>query len=109
MEQQIAVNWLSVFFGLQYTSAGALPAEHPAEPRTSIREPVLRSVIHALMMIDALSDLALTRSLLEVVRSHRPVWLCCGCDNVRNHDTVLSLIRSMIPQHASTSGVSVCS
>ena len=24
MEQQIAVNWLSVFFGLQYTSAGAL-------------------------------------------------------------------------------------
>ena len=68
------LHWLvvccfNVIIGLQYTSAGGLPGEHPAEPRTSIREPVLRSAILALMMLDANSDVALTRSLLEVVRS----------------------------------------
>ena len=65
----LVVSGVSTFSGLQYTSAGGLPGEHPAEPRTSIREPVLRSALHALLLLDAESDLALTRSLLEVVCS----------------------------------------
>lgn len=66
----LAVSCVSVFLLLQTTSAGGVPGEHPAEPRTSIREPVLRSSLHALVFLDALSDLALIRSLAKAVCSH---------------------------------------
>ena len=68
--QWLVVCCMSIFFGLQHTSAGVMPGEHPAEPRTSIREPFLRSALQALMLLDALSDLAVTRSLLRAVCSH---------------------------------------
>ena len=66
------LQWLvficaNAFAVLQNASAGGMPGEHPAEPRTSIREPVLRSAIHALMMLDANSDVALIRSFLSAV------------------------------------------
>ena len=65
--QWLLVSGLHIFFFLQSASAGGMPVEHPAEPRTGIMEPVLGSALHALMMVDALSDLCLTRSLVEVV------------------------------------------
>ena len=55
------------FCGHQRCSAGLIPGEHPAEPRTSIMEPFCRSAIHALVVLDAVSDLALSRYLLTAV------------------------------------------
>ena len=66
----LVVSCITIFFGLQHLSAGGMPGEHPAEPRTSIRGPVLRSALQALMLIDAYSDLAVTRSLLLAVCCH---------------------------------------
>ena len=66
----LIVSGLNAVAQLQTASAGSVAGEHPAEPRTSVREPVLRSTVHALMLLDACSDLALSRSLLRVVRSH---------------------------------------
>ena len=66
----LVVSCLNSIFTFQVTSAGGLATEHPAEPRTSIREPVLRSAVHALMFIDACTDLAVTRSFVRVVRSY---------------------------------------
>ena len=59
-----------VFAMIQVAGAGLVPGEHPAEPRVSIREPVVRAALLALMMLDAFSDLALTRSFLNAVCSH---------------------------------------
>ena len=72
--QWLVVSCLNVFSTLQVTSAGSVAGEHPAEPRTSIREPVLRSAVHAVMVLDAFSDLSLTRSLLRVVCSCCQRW-----------------------------------
>ena len=64
-----------MFSILEGAAAGLVPGEHPAEPRTSIREPVLRSALNALMVLDALSDLAVVRSFLTAVCSYCSVWL----------------------------------
>ena len=56
-----------VFAMVQACAAGLVLGEHPAEPRTSIREPFLWASLLALMVLDALSDLALTRSFLTAV------------------------------------------
>ena len=68
--QWLVVNGFNLFAVLQAAAAGGMPGEHPSEPRTSIREPFLRSALQALMLLDALSDLAVTRSLLRAVCSH---------------------------------------
>ena len=56
-----------MFFGLEACSAGGVTGEYPAEPRTSIMQPLCRSAVCARMVFDALSDLALSRSLLAAV------------------------------------------
>ena len=62
--------YFGTFWQLQAGVAGFLPGEHPAEPRTSIREPFLRSALQALMAIDALTDLELSKSLMAAVCPH---------------------------------------
>ena len=56
----ICIGTLLMFAMLQCASAGGVAGEHPAHPRTSITEPVYRSAVRALMLVDALSDLALS-------------------------------------------------
>ena len=72
------------FWGLQAAAAGFSPGEHPAEPRTSIREPFLRSALQSLLVIDALSDLALIRSFLVEGCSQWLVWLNSWYNIVKN-------------------------
>ena len=59
-----------VVFMLQASAAGLVPGEHPAEPRTSIREPIIRAAMLTLLFLDAFSDLEVIRSLLMAVCSH---------------------------------------
>ena len=66
----LAIVCFGLFWLLQAASAGLVPGEHPAEPRTSINGPVIRCALQALLLFDAFSDLALTRSLLAAVCSH---------------------------------------
>ena len=66
----ISVVCFGSFWQLQLGAAGFLPGEHPAEPRTSIREPLLRNTVQALMSFDALTDLELSKSLLAAVCYH---------------------------------------
>ena len=49
-------------------AAGALPGEHPVEPRTSIRMPVYRAIIQTLRLTDSLTDLSLIVELVAEVR-----------------------------------------
>ena len=63
----LCAHAIFTFFIVQKCTAGAVPGEQPTEPRTSIMQPFCRSAIHALMMLDATSDLTLSRSLLTAV------------------------------------------
>ena len=54
----------------QTDAARSVAGEQPAEPRTSIMKPFSRAAIYAMMFLDVLSDLALSRSLLTVVLPH---------------------------------------
>ena len=54
------------------SAAGAIPGEHPVEPRTSIRKPVYRAIIQALRFMDSMTDLSF---IVELVTE---VWLCSG-------------------------------
>ena len=86
----LCVNSLWTFVMLQNSAAGGVAGEHPAEPRTRIMEPFLRSAILTLMLVDAISDFALARSFVAEVCSP---WPGCAsgehCQNPYN------------PQHAS--------
>ena len=80
----LAIITILVLSMLQAAGAGIVPGEHPAEPRTSIREPIVRSALQALLLLDAFSDLALIRSFLNAVCSYYPELLRCLNTIVRN-------------------------
>ena len=66
----ISIMCLVSFFMLRAAASGLVPGEHPAEPRTSIMEPIIRASTLTLLFLDAFSDLAVIRSLLVAVCSH---------------------------------------
>ena len=63
----VCVNAFSHFFVTQTCLAGKVQGEHPAEPRTSIIRPMLEGTIRTLQMVDALTDLSMIRTLIDVV------------------------------------------
>ena len=81
----LCIYSLFLFAMLQCASAGAVAGEHPAHPRTSIMEPFCRSALRALMLVDAISDLALSRSLVTAVcpqwSAANPFKKHLGCSN----------------------------
>lgn len=58
---------LLTFSLIQAYSAGALPGEQPAEPRTSVMETFRRPALRAPMLLDAVSGLALVRSRYALI------------------------------------------
>ena len=62
------VTSINLAFKHLSAAAGALPGEHPSEPRTSISKPVFRAFIQTFRVIDSITDLSLIGELLTEVR-----------------------------------------
>ena len=65
----VCVNASGTVFAEQSAAAGKSPRQHPQEPRTSLLKPIIRSAVVSLLLVDALTDLSLIRSLFERVCS----------------------------------------
>ena len=64
----LLVGLVGLTFQHLTAAAGAIPGEHPVEPRTSIRKAVYRAIIQSLRLNDSLTDLSLIGELLAEVR-----------------------------------------
>lgn len=66
----IGLNTVGMFGASHMMAAGGSKGEHPAQPRASILWPCVRGTIRAVQVMDALTNLAVIRTLLDQACPH---------------------------------------
>lgn len=64
----ICLSSVGVFCTTQSMTAGGSKGDHPLEPRTSILWPFVRGTVRAVQLVDAFTDLAVIKTLMEQAR-----------------------------------------